>query len=130
MSSPSQKDAIAPGRALDEEKVKEFMDSTLLSIVDDLSKSDGRPSVTLKRRSRRTLYSLNAETGALEMDGRGAETIVTYSWPGKTPIEAWRFGKMRSGDCLADISSCIDHIADMFRMNPTRRRSTNSRPDL
>lgn len=92
MNTLSEEETAALGRVLEKEKVTEYMTSTLLSIVDDLSRPDGRPSVSLRRRSRRAFYSLNAETGALESDENGAKNIITYSWPGNTPSEAWRFG--------------------------------------
>ncbi|EEP78946.1 conserved hypothetical protein [Uncinocarpus reesii 1704] len=82
----------ASANSHDEDKVKQFLEAQLSSVVDELSKPDGRPSLTLKRRPTRANCSLNVATGALQANGHGRECVVTYSWPGKTAREAWAFG--------------------------------------
>ncbi|KMP03779.1 meiosis-specific topoisomerase Spo11 [Coccidioides immitis RMSCC 2394] len=90
-----------------QERVKQFIESTLASVLDELSKPDGRPSVTLKRRSKRANNcSLNEETGALQVDTNGREWSVTYSWPGKTVTDAWKFGVIMR--ILGHISEAIE----------------------
>ncbi|KAL2010459.1 hypothetical protein VTN00DRAFT_6266 [Thermoascus crustaceus] len=72
-----------------EENVHEFIDNALASMLGELSKPDGRPSITLKQRSKRECYSINPSSGALEAAGQDVHT--TYSWPGKNVHEAWKF---------------------------------------
>ncbi|WEW56038.1 endodeoxyribonuclease [Emydomyces testavorans] len=89
---PSEGRIAGTGYNLKEEKVKQFIDATLGSIIDELSKPNGRPSVTLKRRPARVNCFLNEETRALQANENVEDCEVTYSWPGKTAREAWRFG--------------------------------------
>ncbi|KAL1957049.1 hypothetical protein VTO42DRAFT_6426 [Malbranchea cinnamomea] len=73
-----------------ERRVVQFINETLTSILDELRKPDGRPSVTLRRRSSHSPV-LNPQTGTLEPSDTTNMPRV-YSWPGRTPEEAWRFG--------------------------------------
>jgi meiotic recombination protein SPO11 len=74
-----------------ETKVRHFIQTVLVSILDELSKTDGRPTVTIARRSTGAMHFLNQETGALE-SRRREPVLCSYSWPGSTVQEAWRFG--------------------------------------
>lgn len=76
-----------------EDRVRQFTDELLTSVLDELSKADGRPTITLHRRSSNAI-NLNPETGALESSNASTVPCV-YSWPGKTPQEAWRFGMLQ-----------------------------------
>ncbi|GBF63711.1 meiotic recombination protein [Trichophyton mentagrophytes] len=67
----------------------ESLEATI-SIVEELSKPDGTPSISMKRRSNHSGYNLNIKTGALESSDE--VRTYTYSWPGKTAQEGWRFG--------------------------------------
>lgn len=71
-------------------KVDQSINELLTSVLDELSKPDGRPTITLRRLSTHSI-ALNPETGALESSNITAVPCV-YSWPGRTPQEAWRFG--------------------------------------
>ena len=75
-----------------EGRVSQFIDELLASVLDELSKDNGRPTITLQRRSSNAI-NLNPETGALESSNTSTVPCV-YSWPGKTPQEAWRFGML------------------------------------
>lgn len=75
-----------------EENVHEFINNALASMLGELAKPDGRPSITLKQRSKRGCYSVNPSSGALEAAGQDVHT--TYSWPGKNVHEAWKFSMM------------------------------------
>ena len=76
--------------AIPEDRVREFINNLLTSVIDDLMTPNGRPSISLKKRLNKGQYRINSENGALESVGR--ELLMTYSWPGKTAYEAWRFG--------------------------------------
>lgn len=72
-----------------EDYVLAFIDGALDSITRELMHPDGRPSITLKRRSGQATHFLNLQTGALEFEG--SNIVSTYSWPGKNTQEAWHF---------------------------------------
>lgn len=75
-----------------EDKVVSYIESQLSSILCQLCSQDGTPSITINRRSaRQSGCVLNQDTGALE--GTSTVRVVphTYSWPGKTAQETWRF---------------------------------------
>lgn len=74
----------------DQDRVVEYINRLLLSIVEELSKPDGTLSISMKRRSNHAGYNLNLRTGALESSDE--VRTYTYSWPGKTAQEGWRFG--------------------------------------
>ncbi|KAK2748971.1 hypothetical protein FQN57_007254 [Myotisia sp. PD_48] len=79
-----------PVSSCEENKVCAFIDSLLISILDEMSRPDGNPSISLKRRSTQATYYLNQETCALQSESE--IRTCTYSWPGTTAQEAWRFG--------------------------------------
>lgn len=81
------------GNGPPEDKVRNFITELLDSLIGDLTRADGCPSITLKRRSNHANFSLNPETRALQCDT--TEPSRTYSWPGKTVQEGWRFGRLR-----------------------------------
>lgn len=72
-----------------EDYVLSFIDGTLDNITRELVNPDGRPSITLKRRSNQVTQFLNLQTGALEFES--SNIVSTYSWPGKNTQEAWQF---------------------------------------
>lgn len=79
---------------MDEPKtlVQEYINSTLAGLVHELTlpPSEARLSVFLKRRANPARCIINSTTGALEAAPR-VDAIRTYSWPGKTAYEAWKF---------------------------------------
>ncbi|KAK2845264.1 hypothetical protein FQN49_005892 [Arthroderma sp. PD_2] len=102
-----------------EDKVVKYINEVLVLILEQLSKPDGHPSISLKRRSTHGTYAINLETGALE-SSEGANTC-TYTWPGKTAQEAWRFGVLTR--ILGLISEAIDgnfisSKRDLFYQDP------------
>ncbi|KAK2807099.1 hypothetical protein FQN51_004713 [Onygenales sp. PD_10] len=120
---------VSPHPDSPEHKAKVFITTLLSSIIDQLAQPDGSPSITLKRRSDRAIFSLHPETGALQCDN--SQTRCTYSWPGKTVQESWRFGHISDairGDFISSkrdiyyldpvyfgsqsvVDRCIDDIA-------------------
>jgi meiotic recombination protein SPO11 len=72
--------------------VQEYIDTTLMALVHELTlpPSEARLSVVLKRRANPTSCIINPLTGALEASPR-FDASRTYSWPGKTAYEAWKF---------------------------------------
>ncbi|KXG50117.1 Winged helix-turn-helix transcription repressor DNA-binding [Penicillium griseofulvum] len=72
--------------------VQEFINNTLTSLIHGLSQppAEANISITLKRRASPTSCIINPITGALEASPK-VETHREYSWPGKTPYEAWKF---------------------------------------
>jgi meiotic recombination protein SPO11 len=71
------------------DRVQSFIDNTLMEILDELRTPDGRPTLTLKRRSRGAPFSINPENLALETEEK--ETRSCYTWPGRNAYEAWKF---------------------------------------
>lgn len=71
------------------EQVQSYIDNALAALLDELSSPDGHPTITLKRRSRKSAYYINLSNGALKANE--TDTYVSYSWPGRDAHEAWRF---------------------------------------
>ncbi|PWY86404.1 meiotic recombination protein spo11 [Aspergillus sclerotioniger CBS 115572] len=70
--------------------VQRYIQKTLSVVLDELSSSDGRPSITLKQRNRKPAFLfVNPQTMALET--RETQMHTTYTWPGSDANEAWRF---------------------------------------
>lgn len=72
--------------------VQQYINSTLATLVHELTlpPSEAHLSVFLKRRANPAKCIINSTTGALEAASR-VDAIKTYSWPGKTAYEAWKF---------------------------------------
>ncbi|KAF5867196.1 endodeoxyribonuclease [Aspergillus alliaceus] len=70
-------------------QVRRYIDGTLASSLGELCTLDGRPAITLKRRSGKMSLFINPTNGALESDG--TETHITYTWPGANAHEARKF---------------------------------------
>ncbi|OJD24808.1 hypothetical protein ACJ73_03830 [Blastomyces percursus] len=92
------------GNGPPEDKVRKFITELLDSLIDGLTRADGCPSITLNRRSSHAQFSVNLETGALKCDTAGLS--CTYSWPGKTVQEGWRF---------AVLLRILGHISEAIR---------------
>jgi meiotic recombination protein SPO11 len=71
------------------ERVQTFIDNALIEILDELRTPDGRPTLTLKGRSRGVSFSINPDNLALETEEK--EIRSSYSWPGRNAYEAWKF---------------------------------------
>ncbi|KAF7170966.1 hypothetical protein CNMCM5623_003477 [Aspergillus felis] len=61
------------------ERVQTFIDNALMQILDELRTPNGRPTLTLKRRSRGASFSINPENLALGTEDK--EIRSSYSWP-------------------------------------------------
>ncbi|KAF7115133.1 hypothetical protein CNMCM5793_001367 [Aspergillus hiratsukae] len=69
------------------ERVQTFIDKALIEILDELRTPDGRPTLTLKRRSRGVPFTINPENLALETEEKEIQSC--YTWPGRNAYEAW-----------------------------------------
>ncbi|KAJ5238971.1 Winged helix-turn-helix transcription repressor DNA-binding [Penicillium chermesinum] len=72
--------------------VEEYIHNTFEGLNQQLAlpASQAQPSVTLRSRVCPGTYIVNHQNGSLEAS-RSTELTRTYSWPGKTAFEAWRF---------------------------------------
>lgn len=73
--------------------VQEYIENQLVAFIHELSlpAAEARLSISLKRRANPTSCIINPITGALDASSR-VESMKTYSWPGKTVYEEWKFG--------------------------------------
>ncbi|KAJ5536575.1 Winged helix-turn-helix transcription repressor DNA-binding [Penicillium frequentans] len=99
-----------------ESSVRTYIDNTLTTLLHELSlpPSEGQPSVTLRRRKNPAGYKVNPQNGALE----AIEPVVsyrTYSWPGNSAFEAWRF------TIIVRILSVIDEAIRVGQLISKRR---------
>ena len=87
--------------------VKTALDETLLY---------KEPTITLKQRPKGTKFTVNSTSGALEANESATDSFRTYSFPGNTAHEAWRFSTKAfpislylqwSGFCLLGYYCCI-----------------------
>ncbi|PGH16343.1 hypothetical protein AJ79_01885 [Helicocarpus griseus UAMH5409] len=96
--------SLTLGNETPEDKVRAFISNLLDSLINELTSPNGCPSVTLRRRANQARFSLNPETGALQCDT--LESSCTYTWPGKTVQESWRF---------AILLRILGHISEAIR---------------
>ncbi|GKZ30013.1 hypothetical protein AbraIFM66950_007442 [Aspergillus brasiliensis] len=70
--------------------VQSYIQETIAAILDELSSSEGHPSITIKQRCKKpeSLF-INPQTLALETTE--TQTYTTYRWPGSDVNEAWKF---------------------------------------
>lgn len=80
---------VANQEQTQKERVQTFIDNALIEILDELRTPDGRPTLTLKRRSRGVPFSINPENLALETEEKEIQSC--YTWPGRNAYEAWKF---------------------------------------
>ncbi|KAJ5906763.1 uncharacterized protein N7473_003679 [Penicillium subrubescens] len=83
---------LSPASSDDQELVRNYIDNVLVDILHQLtlSPSEGHPSITLRRRPRQATCMINPNNGALEA-GRDNGAYRSYSWPGSTAKESWKF---------------------------------------
>lgn len=74
--------------------VRTYIDSTLTEFFNQLSlpPSQAQPSITLRCRASPTSCVFNRASGALETR-QDVSLSRTYSWPGATAYESWKFSK-------------------------------------
>lgn len=79
-----------------DELILAFFENLQLSFLDEFDKEIAQPGITLKKRSSRLqilTFHEDPEEKVLSMGMDGSERLMTYSWPGKTPYEAWKFSR-------------------------------------
>ncbi|CEJ60321.1 hypothetical protein PMG11_08898 [Penicillium brasilianum] len=76
----------------EQELVRNYIDSVLIDLLNQLSlfPSEGQPSITLRCKPRAATCMINSRNGALEA-GRNDNAYRSYSWPGRTAYESWKF---------------------------------------
>lgn len=76
----------------EQELVRNYIDSVLIDLLNQLSlfPSEGQPSITLRCKPRAATCMINSRNGALEA-GRNEDAYRSYSWPGRTAYESWKF---------------------------------------
>lgn len=75
-----------------------FFEDLQLSFLDEFDKDVAELSIALKKRPSHfqvATHDENSQDRILAMEAEAPERQMTYSWPGKTPREAWKFS-MRS----------------------------------
>ncbi|KAJ5672696.1 Winged helix-turn-helix transcription repressor DNA-binding [Penicillium longicatenatum] len=92
MAQPSIAPSLSVPESTEGTLVRAYIDNTLAALLHELSlpRSEGQPSVTLRRRTSSARYAINQQSRALE----AVQPVVsyrTYSWPGNSAVEAWRF---------------------------------------
>ena len=79
---------------IETQRVLTYIDATIQNIYRELHiRPCGKPSITLRRITKLKARQQEDAGVCWEIESRKA----TYSFPGKTKDEAWRFGKLISG---------------------------------
>lgn len=75
--------------------VRAYIDNTLTALVDQLSlpPTEAQPSIRIRCRAAPANCTINRDSGALEV-AHNLETHRTYSWPGATAYESWKFSTL------------------------------------
>ncbi|KAL1974781.1 hypothetical protein VTN31DRAFT_4985 [Thermomyces dupontii] len=109
-----------PRAGLDQsdDPVIQFVERILAAILREFLRPVPAPSITLKRRPL-TRSSGNSERHGTDMQGPSLEAdpqdhYMTYSWPGETPYEAWKFS------CALRVL-CLIHETVMTKSIITKR---------
>jgi len=74
--------------------VRQFFDRLQLSFLNEFDKEVAQPAITLKKRPSHFQiagHDDDPEERLLSMETNGSDRLITYSWPGKSPYEAWKF---------------------------------------
>lgn len=74
--------------------VRQFFDRLQLSFLDEFDKDAAQPAITLKKRRSQfqiTSHGDGREEIILSTETNEYDRLITYSWPGKSPYEAWKF---------------------------------------
>ncbi|KAJ5735741.1 Winged helix-turn-helix transcription repressor DNA-binding [Penicillium malachiteum] len=117
--------------------VRAYIDNTLTELLHELSlpPSEGRPSITLRRRSNIATYAINRQNGALEAHSKVLHR--TYSWPGNSAYEAWRFCDANGTTDIEEVSHLVQYkrsdivfiireiIRDIYYIDPAYFKSQN-----
>ncbi|KAJ5689379.1 hypothetical protein N7462_003771 [Penicillium macrosclerotiorum] len=101
--------------------VRAYIDATLTALVDQLALSHhGHPCITLRRRANSVNCVINPTNGALEPAGR-TETYRSYSWPGSSVYESWKFTVILR--VLAIIDQALHKGEDIYYIDTAYFRS-------
>lgn len=75
--------------------VRAYIDNTLTGLVDQLSlpPTEAQPSIRIRCRATPEKCTINPASGALEALP-DSEMYRTYSWPGVTAYESWKFSTL------------------------------------
>jgi meiotic recombination protein SPO11 len=85
---------ILQGNSIENPLVRRFFDQLQVSFLDEFNKDVAQPAITLKKRPshfQMATHDDNPEERMLSTEIVGSERLITYSWPGKSPYEAWKF---------------------------------------
>uniref|UniRef100_A0A093XDK4 DNA topoisomerase (ATP-hydrolyzing) n=1 Tax=Talaromyces marneffei PM1 TaxID=1077442 RepID=A0A093XDK4_TALMA len=102
---------LSPRNSIENPLVRQFFDRLQLSFLDEFSKDVAQPAITLKKRPSHfhvTTHDNSPEERMLSTETGGPERLTTYSWPGKSPYEAWKF---RLFGTQAVVNAIVDDIA-------------------
>ena len=75
-------------------RVRQFFDRLQLSFLDEFNKDAAQLAITLKKRPAHFQITANdddPEERVLSAETDRSVRVITYSWPGKSPYEAWKF---------------------------------------
>ncbi|KAJ5182890.1 hypothetical protein N7492_000506 [Penicillium capsulatum] len=112
--------------------VRQYINETLRAILDGfcLGLSEGRPSITLRRRLNATDTEINPRTGALETTHQFCASRL-YTWPADTALETWKFSLSLGRSHL--LKRLTDHQIylqpDIFYIDPVYFRSQGAVDD-
>ncbi|CAI7669448.1 unnamed protein product [Penicillium pancosmium] len=102
---------ISPQTALPDvapdSSVRAYIDNALTTLIRELTSSpaESQPAITLRCRIVSANCIVNPINGALEAVQRN-ESYRTYSWPGNTAYESWKFSS-GNNSCLVDDRSSV-----------------------
>lgn len=85
---------LLQGSSIENTLLRQFFDRLQLSFLTEFDKDVAQLGITLKKR--RSHFQIAAhnddpEEQLLSTEPRESERLITYSWPGKSPYEAWKF---------------------------------------
>jgi meiotic recombination protein SPO11 len=85
---------LLQGSAIENPFVRQFFDRLQLSFLDEFDKDDAHPAITLKKRPSHfqiASHDDDPEERMLSTETEGSGRLISYSWPGNSPYEAWKF---------------------------------------
>ncbi|QKX61150.1 uncharacterized protein TRUGW13939_08297 [Talaromyces rugulosus] len=117
-------DQLMPGKtssSSDDSSVVCFFEKLQSAFLDEFEKDVAGLSISLKKRP--SQYQISSEEKTLAFEKDAAQKQVTYSWPGKSPHEAWRFS------CVLRVLSLIfEAVQDNLLLS--KRSIYYDNPDL
>ncbi|EED18059.1 meiosis-specific topoisomerase Spo11, putative [Talaromyces stipitatus ATCC 10500] len=89
---PSLEDIVPT--SIENPLVRQFFDRLQLSFLDEFDKDVAQPAITLKKRPSHfqlATHDNDPEERMLSKEVDRSERLITYTWPGRSPYEAWKF---------------------------------------